>query len=794
MTSTPSNDELEKRIAALEAECSALKQELADSRARDEADALKLKILEMAPTIIAFHDPDHHLVWANAAYEAATGLTVSEMEGRTCYSVWGLNSPCEGCPVITAMEAGKPARAELTTETQTHWPESLGSWLSTAVPVHDKTGKLLGAIESAIDITAQKQAEAAHAAQQGRFQQILDSFPYGIYIVDSEYRIEHVNHSLRKEFGDPGTLKCYTYFHDLDGPCPWCRNDRVFRGETVQWDWYSEKTKRYYELHDIPLHNPDGGISKLEVFHDITERKRAEEELKETSAILKAAMDCSTAGIAIADAPDGRLRYVNPAGLGIRGGTEKEVVEGVGIDKYVESWQILHFDGTPFAEDEVPLTRAVRYGEHCNRHFVIRRPGDEDRVVWANAAPVTDENGEIRAGIVVFTDITDLRRLETQLAQAQRMEAVGRLAGGVAHDYNNALFVILGHIEMAMDQVAPESPIYGDLKEIMRAAEHSRDITQQLLAFSRQQTVSPRVIDINDIVDKMLKILRRLIGEDIDLAWSPRSGLWPVKMDPAQVDQILANLCVNARDAIANIGQITIETKNVTFDAAYCADHAEAQPGDFALLAVSDSGRGMDRETLQYIYEPFFTTKSQGHGTGLGLATVHGIVKQNNGFINVYSEPGKGTTFRIYLPRHLGEAEEIQPAGEETMPLAQGEMVLLVEDDETIMRLGQRMLESLEYTVLTGSSPKAALDVAAGHPAGIDLLVTDVVMPEMNGRELSDHLRGHYPALKTLFMSGYTANVIAHRGVLDRGLNFIQKPFSRRDLAVKVREALDGGG
>jgi two-component system sensor histidine kinase EvgS len=391
----------------------------------------------------------------------------------------------------------------------------------------------------------------------------------------------------------------------------------------------------------------------------------------------------------------------------------------------------------------------------------------------------------------IIHDITERRSLEDQLRQAQKMEAVGRLAGGVAHDYNNMLSVILGYTELAMEKTNPADPLHGDLKEILDAARRSTDLTRQLLAYSRKQTVSPKVLDLNDTLEGMLKILRRLVGEDIDLVWRPAAGLWPVKIDPAQLDQILGNLCVNARDAITDVGKVTIETDNIIFDEAYCADHLGFVPGEFVLLAVSDDGCGMDKETLDHAFEPFFTTKGVNEGTGLGLATVYGILKQNNGFINVYSELENGTTFRLYFPRHEGKADMTIVTNAAKVPQGKGETVLLVEDDQAIMKMCRKMLENLGYQVLTASSPGEAMRLADKHAGDICLLITDVVMPEMNGRDLAYQLHALYPEIKTLFMSGYTADVIAHRGALDDGVNFIQKPFSQTDLAIKVGKALD---
>lgn len=384
------------------------------------------------------------------------------------------------------------------------------------------------------------------------------------------------------------------------------------------------------------------------------------------------------------------------------------------------------------------------------------------------------------------------RSLENQLRQAQKMESVGRLAGGVAHDFNNILGVIMGSAELAMEKTAADDPLNEFLKDIFNAANRSTKITRQLLAFARQQPISPQVIDLNDTVESMLKMLRRLIGEDIDLAWLPETVLWPVRMDPSQLDQILANLCVNARDAITDVGRVTIETDRVTFDEDYCAGHVGFIPGDFIMLAVSDDGCGMDKATLDIIFEPFFTTKELGQGTGLGLSTVYGIVKQNDGFINVYSEPEKGTTFKIYLPRHAGEVVDDNMTAKKELKKGSGETILVVEDDIALLHLVESILVSLGYTVLTAQTPTAAMQLAETFKEDIYLVITDVIMPEMNGRKLAQQLQTLYPDLKCLFMSGYTANVIAHRGILDEGVRFLQKPFSMSELAVKVKEALGG--
>lgn len=382
-------------------------------------------------------------------------------------------------------------------------------------------------------------------------------------------------------------------------------------------------------------------------------------------------------------------------------------------------------------------------------------------------------------------------KLETQLHQAQKMESIGSLAGGIAHDFNNKLTVIIGYAGLAESEQDPDH-LHQYFDGVRKAAEQSADLTRQLLAFARKQTIEPKVLDLNETISGMLKMLQRLIGEDIKLNWHPAPNLWEVKLDPSQVDQVLANLCVNARDAITDVGTITIETGINVIDEEYCTQNAGFTVGEYVRLSVSDNGCGMGKETLAQIFEPFFTTKGLGEGTGLGLATVYGIVKQNKGGIHVYSEPGIGTTFTIYLPRYVGNAERARTK-DTIEPAKRGrETILLVEDDPTILNITKLILAHQGYTVLAANSPGEAIRLAGEHSYKIHLLMTDVIMPEMNGRDLATKLQALYPQLKCLYMSGYTANVIAHHGVLDEGLYFIQKPYNVNTLADKLRAVLDG--
>jgi PAS domain S-box-containing protein len=397
-----------------------------------------------------------------------------------------------------------------------------------------------------------------------------------------------------------------------------------------------------------------------------------------------------------------------------------------------------------------------------------------------------------------YHDITERKlaeaekaQLQAQLTQAQKMDSVGRLAGGVAHDFNNMLTAIQGNVSLALEELPLGSPLFEYLDEIQKCAQRSADLTRQLLTFARKQTIAPKVLDLNATVEGMLKMLGRLVGEDIALAWHPATDLWPVKLDPSQIDQVLVNLCVNARDAIGGVGKITIQTANFSCDEAYVAAHAGLLPGDYVLLSVSDTGCGMDQEVLGHLFEPFFTTKGVGHGTGLGLSTVYGVVKQNEGAIQVHSEPGRGATFKLFLPRHAELASQVGQGGPALPAIRGHETILLVEDEPSILRLGTRVLERLGYTVLAAGKPSLAIRLAEAHPSEIHLLITDVVMPEMNGRDLATRIIVRFPGIKRLFMSGYTANIIAQHGVLDEGVHFVQKPFTIPNLAAKVREALE---
>ena len=521
---------------------------------------------------------------------------------------------------------------------------------------------------------------------------------------------------------------------------------------------------------------------------DITERKRMEQSLRESEGFQRALLQTIPDLIWLKH-PNGVFLACNAMFERLYGAKEEEIVGKTDYD-FVEK-NLADF----FRERD---RMAIAAGEPTsNEEWVTFADNGHRALLETIKTPMIDDRGKLIGVLGVARDITERKKaeeekvkLKSQLQQAQKMESVGRLAGGVAHDFNNMLGVILGYGELVLEETDPSLQLHGALQEIMKAAQRSTDITRQLLAFARKQTISPKVLDLNKTVLGMTDILRRFIGEDIDLVWLPAEAIWPVRIDPGQIDQILVNLCVNARDAIPDVGKVTIETCNVEFDETYCTHHFGFSPGEYVLLAVSDNGNGMDAETLENIFEPFFTTKASSKGTGLGLATVYGIVKQNKGFINVYSEPGQGTTFKIYLPRHRTNAEYLPEKVMEQPAETGHETILLVEDELAILKMTTMMLENLGYQVMASRTPTEATGLAREYAGDIHLLVTDVVMPEMNGRDLVKSIRSIHPHIKCLFMSGYTANVISHHGVLDNGVNFIQKPFSKKKLGAKVREAL----
>ncbi|MFO7600467.1 MAG: PAS domain S-box protein, partial [Candidatus Desulfacyla sp.] len=604
-------------------------------------------------------------------------------------------------------------------------------------------GMILLAIE---DITERKRLEALLTESEERYRRLFETANDGIVLLEhGEGKITHANPAFEKMLGYTRDETIGKKLQDigisLDLSDFQMTMQNLNKNGIIMYEDVPAKTKAGEHI-DTDIYLVDRARLVQCNIRDIATRKLVEKKLRESEEKYRLVVDNIADVITVMDF-NLRFTYVSPSIIRLRGYTVEEAMAQT-MEQIMtpESLQII----TRALEEDMQLEAGGAADPRRTRVLELEEYRKDGSTVWIeNSVSYIRDTALKPVGIISLSrDITDRKRaeaehekLQAELMQAQKMESVGRLAGGVAHDFNNKLTVILGYAQMAMEGLGKTGPLYGNLQEIMKAGKQSVEIVRQLLAFARKQIIAPEVLDLNETMEGMLKMLRRLIGEDIHLAWEPATDLWPVKMDPSQIDQILANLCVNARDAIQGAGKVAIETRNTVLNEADCAQHPGAVPGEYVMLAVNDNGCGMDRETLENIFEPFFTTKEAGKGTGLGLATVYGIVKQNNGSIYVESEPGKRTAFRIYLPRHGEEVEEKVEAVEAEIPQGRGETILIVEDDAPVLRLAQRILENLGYAILTSASPAAALTTAREHQGEIHLLMTDVVLPEMSGKELA---------------------------------------------------------
>lgn len=514
------------------------------------------------------------------------------------------------------------------------------------------------------------------------------------------------------------------------------------------------------------------------------ERKRAEEELHK----LSRAVEQSANTIIITDT-NGYIEYANPRFTETSGYSLAEVLQ--------QNTRILK-SGHTSPEEYQQLWETIRSGKEWRGEFQNKRKDGELYWESASISPIKNADGLITHFLAVKEDITARKqaeaaqiKLEEQLRQSQKMESIGRLASGVAHDFNNLLTVILGYADLLQIKMSAKHPLGADLEQIKQAGERAATLTRQLLAFSRQQVLAPTILDLNSLVANLQKMLGRLIGENITLSTVLQPELWSITADPGQIEQVIMNLVVNARDAIPNNGKITIETSNLYLDNSYAQTHIETPIGPCVMLAVTDTGYGMDKVTQAHIFEPFFTTKEQGKGTGLGLSTVYGIIKQSGGDITVYSEPGQGTTFKIYLPATEASAIPLSPPETQVVSHHNTETILLVEDDELLRNLVRQTLQAEGYTILEACSGEEALSLFKQHQGGIDLLLTDVVMPLMSGRELAEQLKAFYPKLHVLFISGYTHDTVVRHGLLPAEIEFLPKPFVLNNLITKVRKVLD---
>jgi PAS domain S-box-containing protein len=720
------------------------------------------------------------------------------------------------------------------------------------VPIYDEAGNLV-AIEGIVrDITERKWAEEALRESENKYRTLVENIPQKIFTKDRDSVYASCNENFARDLGiRPNQIAGktdYDFFPRELADKYRADDKRIMEAEQteeIEEKYLQAGQEVWVQTVKTPVRQEDGRVvGILGVFWDITERKRAEEALRlrvEQLDALSRASQAVTASLELdqvlaeivslasqVSASDySSVALVDESG---RMDQSTENVLGMPAIKYrlrvegLTSWIVRSHRAVIIDEIGKDGAMTPDLGEgaprFANPHIVkagVKSVAGlplmvKDRLLgvlflhslrpaafrsqlplltaFANQATIAIENARLHEALK--QELAERKRLEEQLIQSQKMEAIGRLAGGVAHDFNNLLTAIIGYSELLLGELNPYDPRRGDVEEINKAADQAAALTRQLLAFSRKQVLQPQVLDLNATVSNIEKMLRRLIGEDIDLVTILDPALGRVKADPGQIEQVLMNLAVNARDAMPQGGKLTIETTNVVLDKDYTQQHVEVQVGPYVMLAVSDTGVGMDQETQSHLFEPFFTTKGMGKGTGLGLATVYGIVKQSDGHIWVYSELGQGTTFKVYLPRVEEAAEVVQRVQVPTESLQGREIVLLVEDEDIVRDLARLVLLQRGYTVLEARDGEEAIQICEQHEGPVHLIVTDVVMPGgMSGRQLAERLATLRPGMKVLYMSGYTDNAIAHHGVLEPGMAFLQKPFAPEALARKVREALD---
>jgi two-component system, cell cycle sensor histidine kinase and response regulator CckA len=621
---------------------------------------------------------------------------------------------------------------------------------------------------------------------------ILQSAMDGYLLVDSHGRLREINETYCRmsRYSKPELLT--KRISDIEASmnerqvADFIKNLAAKGGERFESS-HRRKDGSIFDIEASIRYLPVAGGRFVSFVRDITERKKAQEALQESERKYKLLIETTNTGFVILD-NEGKVIDANQEYLRMTGRSRLEDILG----KNVIDWTAPH-----------DLERNAEAVRECLRNGLIRNLEIDYLSAQGHIIPVEIQATVLSGGdpsqiLSICRDITERRlavkekeRLNLQLVQAQKMESVGRLAGGVAHDFNNMLGVILGWADMARLNLSPQDELYAILGNIMEAAQRSADLTRQLLAFARKQHVEPRIIDLNETIESMLKMLRRLIGEDIQLSWKPATGLEPVFIDPIQVHQILANLCINARDSIGHsIGEISIKTGVVDLDEEFCKTRIGATAGRYVMLAVRDNGCGMDNEILANVFEPFFTTKGTGKGTGLGLATVYGIVSQNKGCIDVSSQLGQGSTFYIYLPLYAAGTLDASRHAEVMGMLYGNETILLVEDEKDLLKAVQTMLNQLGYTILPAATPGEAIRLSAECAGPLHLLITDVVMPEMNGQELALKLREIRPDLKCLFISGYASEYLSHQSIPSEGTYYLQKPFLMNDLALKIKAIL----
>ena len=693
--------------------------------------------------------------------------------------------PMDELPAARALRGERVDGAEVFVRHE-HAPE--GKWVSvTARPFLDEQRRTVGAVSIYRDLTRRKHAEQALLASEKRYRMLFEKNLAGIIRTTLQGRILECNEAYARMLGYDSSAELLSvnvqdlYQEPADRPklIDRLKEQKILTQQEVCFR--RKDGSPVWILTNMNLVESDepGEFTIVGTTFDVTERKKSREELRLSRQRFAAFMR-HLPGVAFMKNRDGRYVFYNEAAQGLfhldpvdfLGKTDHEVWPGEYADRLVANdEEVLRTKSLVEAVEAVPHKQGVH-------HWLIYK------------FPIVDENDEVQFIGGMGIDITERRQLEDQLRQSQKMEAVGRLAGGVAHDFNNLLTVISGYGDMIMRGLTPDDPLHGCIEEVLKASSRATSLTNQLLAFSRRQVIQPKILDLNILVANMDRMLRRVIGEHIELETVLTPGLGSVKADAGQLEQVIMNLAVNARDAMPEGGRLFIRTGNV--DVPHSSRlHADVRPGCYVRLTVADTGKGMDAEIMVHLFEPFYTSKATGKGTGLGLSTVYGIVKQSGGEIVVESEPGSGATFHIYLPRVAGVLDDSRPARIQPAVRAGTETILLVEDEPGVRQLVREMLHRLGYTTLEAGGGAEALRIFDQHRGGIDLLLTDVIMPQMSGRDLAARLRSLQPALKVLYMSGYTDDMLAHHGVLEPNVYLLPKPFAPDELGAKLREVLD---
>jgi len=653
----------------------------------------------------------------------------------------------------------------------------------TTSPIRDATGAIVGASKIARDITERKHAEAALRSSEGRYRTLFDYAPDGILIADSHSRYLDANPSVCRMLGYTREELVGLHGSDIVAETEIPHILPAVAEIKATADYHREWTLRRkdgstFAADVIATTLPDGNI--LGMVRDTTERHEAIQALRAAEERMRFALQNAEVGIWDTDHTTGVVTWSETleAQYGLAPGTFGGTFES--------------FVALVHPADREALREAIQEGmksgkDFTTEHRAIRPDGTVRWLTGAGRVLLGKDGTPVRA-VGISLDVTERRALEAQYQQAQKMEAIGRLAGGVAHDFNNLLGVILGYSQLLLRSLAPSDPRCQDVAEIQKAGATAAALTRQLLAFSRKEIIEPRLLDLNRVLADMREMLERLIGEDVKVVLRLRPELAAVRADRGQLEQVVMNLAVNARDAMPNGGLVAIETANVTLDAAYAKTHLSLEPGSYVALTVTDSGCGMTPEVQGHLFEPFFTTKERGKGTGLGLATVHGIVTRSGGSVHVYSEIGKGSSFRVYLPTADAQPVPVAPPTE-PRPRTSGLTILVVEDAEGLRELARRLLEELGHTAVVAANADEATRLF--RTEAVDVLLTDVVMPGTSGPDLAGRLLKERPTLKVVYMSGYTEDAIVERGVLSPGVVFLHKPFTVEMLELKILEAVD---